>query len=42
MKGPPFEYPKTPPLTNLRLFDSCEFYTTGINNFWRIICKTDF
>ena len=41
-EGPPFQYPITPPLIKLRLFDSYAFYTTGINNFDPFYVKFNF
>ena len=39
---PLFQYPITPPLTKLRLFNSYIFYTTGIDNFGPLYVKLNF
>ena len=41
-EGPPYQYPVTPPLTKLTLFDSYVFYTTGIDNFGPLYVKLNF
>ena len=41
-EGPPFQYPISPPLTKLRLFDSYAFHTTGIDNFGPFYVKMNF
>ena len=41
-EGPPFQYPITPPLTKLRLFNSYTFYTTWIDNFGPLYVKLNF
>ena len=41
-EGPPSQYPITPPLTKLRLFDGYAFYTTVIDNFGSLYVKLNF
>ena len=41
-EGPPYQYPTTPALTRLRLFDRYSFYTTGIDNFGQLYVKPIF
>ena len=41
-EGPSYQYPATPALTKLRLFDRYSFFTTGIDNFGPLYLKPIF